>query len=263
MRHVLGCNAPASEVKTTAKEAFRNVARYYTDLVRLPETTPEKLLEKEIRLYGLEALQDAASRGKGVVVATAHFGNPEMALQVAAALGLRVLVLAEPLQPPAFAELMTGIRSTFGPRYVDVGYGAISEALRHLRGGGVLAITCDRDIQGKGTPMPFFGAVTRIPLGAAEIAARTDSLLVPGYCRRRKGGFDVVFEAPIELVDTGNAKQDAVTNTRALLARAECWIRSDPGQWMVLERIWKPGIPARGEPPAADATIAARGHGQS
>src|SRR5690606_34663092 len=188
-----------------------------------------------------DILQDTIAEGKGVVVATAHFGNPEMAVQVSAILGLDVLILAEPLQPPAFAETMRELRAAFKPRYEDVGYGAIANAFRHLRKGGVVAIACDRDIQGNGTPLPFFGAVTRMPMGGVELAQRTGAALIPGRCiRAPDGGFDIYFEQPLQLCDTGNPRADAKTNARKLLARAEEWIAADPGQWMVLERIWKP-----------------------
>jgi KDO2-lipid IV(A) lauroyltransferase len=166
-----------------------------------------------------------------------------MAVQVAGVLGLDTLVLAEPLQPPSFAARMERIRNQFGIRYVDVGYGAIAECIRHARKGGVLAIAADRDIQGKGVPVDFFGEPTRVPLGAAELAMRTGAALMPAYCKRVGDGFEVVFEDPLELVHTGNAKSDAVANTRALFARFEAWLREDPGQWMVLDRIWKP-LPA-------------------
>jgi KDO2-lipid IV(A) lauroyltransferase len=108
----------------------------------------------------------------------------------------------------------------------------------------VLAIICDRDIQGTGTPLPFFGEETPLPLGAVELAARTGALLIPGYCRRRgNNAFDLTFEEPIELEKTGNRDADAITNAKKLLKRAEGWISSEPGQWMVLERVWKPQLP--------------------
>jgi KDO2-lipid IV(A) lauroyltransferase len=198
----------------------------------------------QVRIRGLDIVKKEVDRGRGVVVATAHFGNPEIAVQVGSSVGLDVFVLAEPLSPPSFAKLMTEIRTRFGVRYEDVGYSAVSNAIRHLRNGGVLAITCDRDIQGTGTLMPFFGEVTRLPLGAAELAARTGAALVPGYCRRIGGDFEIVFEQPIELAHDGAGKHDAVASSQELLRVAEGWIRSDPGQWMVLEQIWKP-IPRR------------------
>jgi KDO2-lipid IV(A) lauroyltransferase len=247
MRHVLGVDAPAERIKHYAREAFRNVARYYVDLVRLPVTTPQELLQERVRLIGFDKMQALQAAGRGVIVGTAHYGNPEMAVQVAGVLGLDVLVLAEPLQPPSFAARMERIRSQFGIRYVDVGFGAIADCIRHARKGGVLAIAADRDIQGKGVAVEFFGDLTRVPLGAAELAMRTGAALMPAYCRRAGDGFEVVFEDPIELTSTGNTKDDALTNTRALFARFEAWLRDDPGQWMVLDRIWKP-LPADDRP---------------
>jgi KDO2-lipid IV(A) lauroyltransferase len=240
MRHVLGASTPQARISAAAREAFRNVARYYVDLIRLEQTSAAELTQKRVRMHGFDRLTDLLASGRGVIVATAHYGNPEMAVQAGAVLGLDILVLAEPLQPPAFARLMTRIRSAFGPRYVEVGYGAIAEALRHLRAGGCLAIAADRDIQDNGVLMDFFGAPTKIPLGAVELAVRTGAALMPAFCRRDGEGFDVYFEEPLELVATGNSKDDALTNTRALLQRIESWLRVDPGQWIVLERVWRP-----------------------
>ena len=250
MRHVMGADAPPDAIRDAAREAFRNVGRYYVDLARFPRMDLRAQIGRSARLHGFDQLKSRLDAGQGVVVATAHLGNPELAVQVGAILGLDILVLAEPLRPP-MSQLMHELRSTFAPRYEDVSFKVVGEALRHLRNGGCLAITCDRDIQDKGTPLEFFGAEARLPLGAVEMAARTGAALIPGYCRRAEdGGFDIYFEEPIELVDTGSPKEDALVNARALLARAETWVAADPGQWMPLERIWKPFV-ARSAPQRA------------
>ncbi|HLF71328.1 MAG TPA: lysophospholipid acyltransferase family protein [Dehalococcoidia bacterium] len=245
MRHVLGAGASRERVRATAREAVRNVARYYVDLVRLPRTDLKAMIGHEIRLHGFDRLTSRLEAGQGVVVATAHYGNPEVAVQVGAILGLDVLVLAEPLEPPAFARLMRQLRSAFAPRYEDVGFGAVADSLRHLRAGGCLAITCDRDIQHNGSPVEFFGVETSMPLGAVEFAMRTGAALIPGYCRRKDEGYDIYFEEPVPLVDTGSKDDDALTNARALLERVEVWLRADPSQWFVLQRIWGTGVPAK------------------
>jgi KDO2-lipid IV(A) lauroyltransferase len=259
MRHVMGPDASPDAIDAAAREAFRNVARYYVDLVQLPRMDLRKRLGKDARLHDFDRLQSAIDRGHGAIVVTAHFGNPEMGVQVGAILGLDILILAEPLQPPALAETMRDLRAVFKPRYEDVSFSAVAHSLRHLRQGGVLAITCDRDIQHNGTPLPFFGTVTRMPLGAVELAQRTGAALIPGYCKRSDSGFDIYFESPLELCNTGNAKADAMTNAKALLQRVEAWIASDPGQWMVLERIWKPVPAAEAEQEAITAGVGAPG----
>lgn len=258
MRHVMGGEAGSEAIEAAAREAFRNVARYYVDLARLPRMKLQERIGKDVRLHGFDILEGAIAEGHGVIVATAHFGNPELGVQVGAVLGLDILILAEPLQPPAFAETMRDLRSVFKPRYEDVSFGAVANAIRHLRKGGVLAITCDRDIQANGTPLPFFGTPTRMPLGAVELAQRTGATIVPGYCVRSAAGFDLYFEPPLELCRTADARTDAKVNARRLLERAEAWIASDPGQWMVLERIWKP-LPLIMTEQAATEEIAATG----
>jgi KDO2-lipid IV(A) lauroyltransferase len=143
---------------------------------------------------------------------------------------------------------MEQIRSANSPRYEDVGYRGVSEAIRHLRaGGGCLAITADRDIQRNGVPLTFFGTPAMLPLGAVEFAARTGAALMPAYCRREGHGFEIYFEDPLVLAGTGRPREDALVNAAALLARIESWLRADPGQWMVLERIWKPVQAGRGK----------------
>jgi KDO2-lipid IV(A) lauroyltransferase len=238
MRQVMGPDAHAESVRAEAREVFRNVARYYVDLIRLTHDEDRDVDLKHVRLHGFDRLTSVLAGGRGAIVATAHFGNPEMAGQVGSALGIDVVVLAEPL-PPALSRIMTRIRSVFGPKYIDVSRHAIGESLRHLRRGGCVAIAADRDIQGNGTAVQFFGRPAKVPLGAAEMAARTGAVLIPGYCRRHGNSFDMYFEEPLPLVDTGRRKDDAIANTRALLARMEEWISRDPGQWMVLEPIWK------------------------
>jgi KDO2-lipid IV(A) lauroyltransferase len=246
MRHVMGPRAYEAAVDRAAREVFRNVARYYVDLIRIPRTDLRSMIGREVRIHNIERLQDPMREGRGAVAATAHFGNPELAVQVGAILGIDTLVLAEPLQPPAFADMMRRLRSTFAPRYEDVGFSSVANALRHLRSGKCLAITCDRDIQGNGEPVEFFGVETRLPLGAVELAARTGAALIPCYCRRAADrGFDIVFEEELTLQRSGDAKADVRANARRLIERAETWIAADPGQWLPLERIWQPVSPAQ------------------
>lgn len=253
MRHVLGPGAPQAGVDAAAREAFRNVARYYVDLIRMPRMDLRRLIGKQVRLHGLERLQAPMQQGRGAVAVTAHYGNLELAVQVSAMVGIETLVLAEPLQPPAFADAMRRLRSTFGVRYADVSFRAVADALRHLRAGKCLAITCDRDIQGNGELVEFFGVETKLPLGAVELAAHTGAALIPCYCRRAAdGGFDIFFEDEVPLQDTGRARADALVNARRLLARAETWITADPGQWMPLERVWSPAAPATPPPQSVE-----------
>jgi KDO2-lipid IV(A) lauroyltransferase len=239
MRHVLGPDADEKEVSRAAREVFRNVTRYYADLIRQPRIDPERLLKQDMAVHGLENLQDAVARGKGVVMVSAHHGNPEMAVQALAAADIYVYALTEPLQPKQLSDLTHRLRSTHGHVYRPVSTSAVKGALRYLRQGGVVAILCDRDIQKTGQLLSLCGSTARFPLGAAMLAVRTGAEVVPAFHHRLEPGrAEVWIEPPLPLDRTGDDEHDVRAISEKILARIEEHLRRDPGQWAVLEPIW-------------------------
>lgn len=253
MRQVMGPEASEREVRRAAREVFRNAARYYADLLHIPHLDVQRFHREQLELEGLEYLEEAQRSGRGAVVAGTHFGNPEMAVQGLAAVGAYFFVLTESLQPEALSDFIHSLRSRHGHEYRTVSFGAVKEAMRRLKRGGLVAILLDRDVAGTGVPMQFCGAEARIPLGAVDLALRTGSDLIPAWSWRIGGyRFRVSIGPPLELVRTGNFDEDVRTNAQRLLALFEGHLRSDPGQWAVLEPIWQT---KEGEPAAPSGTV--------
>jgi lauroyl/myristoyl acyltransferase len=197
------------------------------------------MYKENMTFHGLEHLTGALAAGRGVIIASAHYGNPELAVQAMSILGVTVLAFVEPLEPRRYADLMQELRSSQGHIYRPIGFSTIKEALRYLRQGGVVVIVSDRDIQKTGPMLPLFGVETRVPVGPVQLAVHTGAQIIPAFMRRRDGDqCDVYLEPPLALVTTGDEKEDLRVNTLALLSYIERYVREDPGQWMVLERIW-------------------------
>jgi lauroyl/myristoyl acyltransferase len=249
VRHVLGPDASADEVDRVARQCARNTGRYYADVVGMHRIDIDKLWNEEMNVTGIEYILDAQAAGRGVIIASGHYANPEFAVQGLASIGIRVFALVEPLEPPELGRLMRGLRTRHGHIYEPVSFGAIKDALTWLRNGGVAAILIDRDIQKHGIVLDFCGAPARFPTGPADLALRTNAMLLPGWCRRT-GGFkmDVKLGPPLEMIRTGNRDEDVRVNTAALLALFERHLKQDPGQWSVLDRIWPEQLqrPAQG-----------------
>lgn len=239
VRHVLGPGASDAEVDRVARACARNTGRYYADVVGMHRMDVYRFLENELVLEGLEYVREAQAAGHGVVLASAHYANPEFAVQGLAAAGMRVFALVEPLRPPELGRLMRSLRAVHGHEYEEVSFGAIKRAIAWLRGGGVVAILVDRDIQKRGVTVDFCGSPARFPTGAVDLAMRTGAVLMPGWVRRT-GGFKVhaAIGPPMPLVLTGDADEDLRVNTARLLAIFEKHLKRDPGQWSVLDRIW-------------------------
>ncbi|MDZ4277877.1 MAG: hypothetical protein U1B78_01930 [Dehalococcoidia bacterium] len=241
MRQVMGPDAPAREVRRAAREVFRNATRYYADLVHIPRLDAERFLREQLDIEGLEYLEQAVRSGRGAVLVSAHFGSPEMAVQgvARAGAGYNVLGLTEPIEPQALSDFTHWLRSRHGHEYRTVSFGAIKEAIRRLRRGGLVALLLDRDVQGTGVPMPLCGAETRMPLGAINLALRTNAYLIPSWAWRIDGyRFRVCIGPPLELIRTGDFEHDVRANAQRFLALFEGYLRADPGQWAVLEPIW-------------------------
>jgi lauroyl/myristoyl acyltransferase len=239
MRHVLGPNADEKQVSRAAREVFRNVMRYYADLIRLPRIDPGRLLRQDLNIHGLENLQNALAQGKGVVLVSAHWGAPELTVQALAAVDIYAYVLTEPLQPRQLSDLTHRLRSTHGHIYRPVSMSSIKGALRHLRQGGLVAILCDRDIQKTGQLLPLCGCPARLPVGTAVLAVRTGAQVVPAFALRREPGrADVWIEPPPPLELTGDEEHDIRVMSEKILSRFEEYLRQDPGQWAVLDPVW-------------------------
>ena len=255
MRHVLGPDATDEQVDHAARQCARNTGRYYADVVGMHRISVRKFLEEELELEGLHYVLEARDRGQGVVMASAHYANPEFATQALAAAGLQVFGLVEPLHPPQMNRLMYGLRAVHGHHFEPATYSGVKKAIDWLRKGGVLCILVDRDIQKRGIELEFCGAPARFPTGAVDLAIRTNSLLLPGWVRR-VGGFRVHARIgpPMELTRTGNHDEDLRINTWRLLKLFEAHLKQDPGQWSVLDRIWPDDAPCVEAPPHAAET---------
>ncbi len=238
-RHVLGPDASDEEVDRVARAMARNTGRNYADVVGMHRIDVRKFYENELILEGVEHVKAPIAQGRGVVLASAHYANPEFATQALAAAGLEVFALVEPLQPPQLGKLMYSLRNVHGHHYEPATFSGVKAAIDWLRKGGVLAILIDRDIQKRGIEIEFCGAKARFPTGAVDLAIRTNSVLVPGWVRR-EGEYKVHARLgpPLDLIITGNADEDLRVNTERLLKLFEAHLKRDPGQWSVLDRIW-------------------------
>lgn len=248
LRHVMGETAPSKAVRAAARAVFVNVARYYVDLVRMPHMDLDDFFRRRLRYHGFdEYLLPAVAAGKGVIVLSAHLGNPELAVQGMLPKGVKAFALTEPLQPPRLHRLVDSLRASKGHSFAPVGFAGVKRAIQTLRQGGVVGLMGDRDIEGPKASLPFFGEETMMPTGPIEVAMRTGATLIASFSvRNSRGGIEAYLE-PLELVHTGNMESDVHTNTLRFLTCLERELREHPDQWVVLESIWDGG-PAQAEP---------------
>lgn len=239
LRHVYPRGTAKRAIRRAARQVFRNVALYYADMASMPRIDPKELFDKRLVVHGLfELLIPAAQSGKGVIMMSTHFGNPELVGQGLIPCGVKVFALTEPLNPPQLSRLLDGIRSSKGHTFAPVSVGNVKRVMRTLKQGGVVVLMADRDIEGPRMRVPFMGVETSMPTGPMEVALRTGAVVIPSFTTRRGYMLDAYCEEPLELEKTGDFEQDVRAGTLKFLERFEKRLRADPGQWAVLERVW-------------------------
>lgn len=250
LRHVMGRDAPEEQVRAAAVRVFVNVARYYVDLVRMPHMDLQHFYDRRLRYFGFdEYVLPAVAEGKGVIVLSGHLGNPELGVQGMLPRGVKVFALTEPLRPPRLHRLVDSLRACKGHEFAPVGFASVKRAMHILRGGGVVALMGDRDIEGPKALLPFFGEEAWMPTGPIEVALRTGAALIPSFCVRRDDGIDAFLGPPIELERSGDMERDVRANALRFLALLEDQVRQHPGQWVVLESVWDGAPAARQQTP--------------
>lgn len=239
LRHVLGPGAADEELNWRALEVFRNGSRNIFDLVNLPRRDPSTL-EDPVTIHGWEHVESAISRGKGVVLASIHMGNMDMSIQVIRARGVDVTILAEVEEPEQLYRKTSSLRGFNGISILPVTYSGIKFAMKKLQKGELVAIACDRALQGSGQYRLFFGQEALLPTGGVEMAYRTGAAILPAFTFREKGyKFSMHFEPPIMLEREGGRERCIESGLAKIVALMEEYISRHPEQWMVFEPIWR------------------------
>jgi lauroyl/myristoyl acyltransferase len=239
LRHVMGASVDPRRLEAVCRQAFRNSARNITDMLRLPLMTGEQV-ERLVTVHGYEHVEAARALGKGVVLTSAHFGQMEVAAQIAGIRGLRPVVLHERLHPQRLYEYVAGLRSRMGIEFVPIGdASALKLAFRTLRHNGLLGVVADRDVTHSGRVVKFFGADARLPDGHVTLALHTGAAIVIAFCLRQPGNrIEAFVEPPIILEATGDREADVERGMTRVISVLERYIGANPEQWVYFQPVW-------------------------
>ncbi|HBG46583.1 MAG TPA: lipid A biosynthesis acyltransferase [Deltaproteobacteria bacterium] len=226
------------ERKRIARGVFRNLATMFFEFTRLPWLDRGDI-EKMVEFSGLENFDRALSRGRGVILLTAHFGNWEL---LAAALGHRgysLDIVVRKIDNPAFERFVTWARSSSGNRMIYKRR-AMRKLLKALASNAIVTILVDQNVAAsEGVFVDFFGVPACTNKGPAHLAQASGAAVVPAFiCRKGRGHVLEVMEE-LSLSNTGDRERDAIENTTRFTRVVEEMIRKHPQEWFWVHRRWK------------------------
>lgn len=234
---VLGTDIRDPMVRTVARKSMRNYCKYLVEFLDLPNMSSSDEAVASMKIHGLEHLQAAVARGKGVIIASAHFGTIEVG-------GLRLQDFAD----------VHAVYDTFTPGYLDrliqrkrlekgmhlIGVHDVRGMMRALRGGHALTLLFDRPLESaKGVKVRFFGRETAVPGGPAVLAMKTGATLLPVFMYRQPDtSFECRLFPPVTWAESGDRDSDVHTIMQKLMDILQSVVRERPDQWYMFRPMW-------------------------
>jgi KDO2-lipid IV(A) lauroyltransferase len=224
----------AADRRAIADEVFHSIARLIWVFARFPQINAQNIYQW-IRYEGLEHYLEAKKAGRGILFATAHFGNWELSAFAHALMTEPMHVMIRPLDNPGVDRLVEDRRRLSG-NHLIVKWDGARAVLRALHQNDAVGVLIDQNTSlQEGVFVDFFGAPACANTAFVKIAARTGAAVILGYAvwSESEGKYVLKFHPPLEI------SGDAVEDTRRLHALLESVIREHPGQWLWIHRRWK------------------------
>jgi KDO2-lipid IV(A) lauroyltransferase len=228
-----------ARLERAVRATFNSYTRYWVESFRLPTLSTAEV-DAGFSYLGVGRIPDALADGRGCILALPHLGGWEWAGRWIVEQGYPMTAVVEPIEPPELFDFFVELRRSLGMNVVSLGPGVASTVVKALEANHVVCLVCDRDIQGGGIDVEFFGEKTTMPAGPAAMALRTGAPILPTavyFTKRRNGHLaDVRPRVPVER--TGRLRDDIARITQYVTWELESLIRKAPEQWHMMQPNW-------------------------
>jgi lauroyl/myristoyl acyltransferase len=221
------------EVARVARRAFQNYGRMLLDFLLMGSLTKEELI-KRTDVAGLEHIDGALERGRGVLIALPHMGSWDNTGSYGGALGYPIMAVTGRF-PGSLNDAVVQTRRRYGLDVLLVGRPAVRDIIQALHANRIVGLVCDQE-EGPGVKVSFFGRGAVVPGGAAALALKTGAALVPGYQYMTSTGRHHIYFERVLTWPEGETKEGLM---QRIVHRFETFIRERPDQWYAFRPIFK------------------------
>jgi KDO2-lipid IV(A) lauroyltransferase len=232
-------NLSPIELDRIARQSFRSVGTSLLEFLWFPRFDPERI-RTIAHIENPDLIKHLYSKGKGIILLTAHFGNWELLAQsMHIELGVPLSIIVKPQSNPYVDRQINSWRTLWGNRVVPMGV-AVREILRALQEGGVVGMVADQSAPKESIAVNFFGRNVPTYEGPAVLCLKTGAPLMIGFAIRQPDGS---YRSRFEEIPTddlsGYSNENVVELTRRHVAITENYIRTYPDHWMWMHKRWK------------------------
>ncbi len=236
-----GVATAPGDVRRLARESFRHFAVMAVESLRIGDILNADNWRERVELdVPEETLRLLGDARQGVILASGHLGNWEIAVQVLS-LFKPVVGVTKDMSNPRVGELMRARRTRAGFRITPKRDADTGRFVTALRGGEMLAMLPDQHARrALGMPIPFFGRRVSMHRSPALLHLVTRAPFCLGYCVRVAPlRYRLVAMPPIRHRPTGDKERDIEALLRQFAAFLEEAVRRYPEQYLWAHRRWR------------------------
>jgi KDO2-lipid IV(A) lauroyltransferase len=233
------------ELKQIAARSFETISAAFVEMLAFP-TFSEADIRALVHVENPEIFDMLATRERGVVYLTAHYGSWELAAQSIRVYSQRPLaVIAKTQSNHLVDRLITKWRSRFGCRVVLMH--AVRDVLKILHEKGGILLAADQAASKESLVVEFFGRMVPTYGGPAVFALKTGAILMLSLCVAQVDGTYRMRLQEVPMDDlTEYSEANVLELTRRHVRMTEQAIIDHPEQWMWMHKRWK-HVPDRPE----------------
>jgi KDO2-lipid IV(A) lauroyltransferase len=234
LAHPMGLPPSDRRVRSAARRAFRNYAKYLVDMMRIGELDEADAADL-VHIEDIEVLRRARAEERGVLLCTVHVGGMDL---IGAGLKLEGESLHVVADDTTYGRLYDHLEEARKRQHIFlIGWRNLRGIFRALRDGENLVLFCDGGFRRGDVPVELCGEPTTLPIGPATLAAKSGAPMMPVACRRTSDDrFVAAGLPPVHCAST-----DPVELHRATQAIADALstvLAEDPGQWYMFRPVW-------------------------
>jgi lauroyl/myristoyl acyltransferase len=239
LRQIVGSSVDDGVLHEKTRQVFAHAGQAYYDFFRAVGQPPQVLAEAvRVPETVIECMRSEMAQGRGVLLLGIHLSNFDLAILALGAqkLPIQALSLAD---PGAGVRVMNRLRAAAGFELTPIAPESLRAAIRRLRNGGIVVTGVDRPIPQDRELIEFFGRLAYLPVGPARLALMTGATVLVGGCSYDPDeGYCLEYTGPVEMVRTGDRRQDILVNARRIAIVVEEHIRARPEQWLMFHPFW-------------------------
>lgn len=225
-----------------AEDSVTRFARMIVEVMRFPLIN-EQNIDSFAHVEGLENLEAAYNEHKGVIIASAHYGNWELVPPALTLRGYPMLSIARKQNNRHMDRLINEFRQMVGQKIAyNHGSNDLLAMKRILQEKNLLGVMFDQDTNDGGIKADLFGKPLKTPAGVAGFSRMLGTPIVPTFCHNNPDGtVTVVLYPALHTPKTANKEEDCYKTTKELMVILEHEIIKDPPLWFWVHDRWKDG----------------------